>query len=135
MTLLEAVTVRTCAQASQAGTTHPVDIDAVNLGGLESAWAWSQAGQHQVYFGGRCSVCFVPSFICNTSLWVVLNAYALRQTGNLRVHGVRQDGCNSCYAVYVAFTCHESAVWQHMPGCNDAVFFGAAFACMQPIML
>lgn len=55
MTGLEAVTVRTCPQASQAVTSHPVDMDAVNRGGLESAWGWSQAGQHQV--------CFVKSLI------------------------------------------------------------------------
>ena len=48
LTGLEAVTVRTYPEALQAITTHPVGIDADNLGGLESAWTWSQAGQHQV---------------------------------------------------------------------------------------
>lgn len=26
----------------------------------------------------------------------------------------------SVYAVYAAFNCYDSAVWQHMPGSNDA---------------
>ena len=110
MTGLEAITVRTCPQALQAVTTHPADIDAVNLGGLESAWAWSQAGRHQVCFVGFlliaalsalcCSVCFVPNSICNnTPLWVTLNAYPLRQSGELLVHGVRQDATHDMQCV------------------------------------
>lgn len=58
MTGMEAVTVRTCPQALQAVNTHLVDVDAVNLGGLESAWTWSQAGQHQV-----CALSGAPSLL------------------------------------------------------------------------
>lgn len=55
MTGLEAVTVRTSLEASHAVTTQPVQIDAGNLGKLQSSWSWSQVGQHQV-----CSVASNP---------------------------------------------------------------------------
>lgn len=49
MSGLEAMTVRTCPMSSRAMECHPVQLDAGNLGQLQSSWTWSHIGQYQVH--------------------------------------------------------------------------------------
>lgn len=110
--------MRTCSEALQATTTHPVDIDVDNPAGLESAWTWSQAGQHQVRGLPGHFLIAALSALCSFARHGVLLArhftgYALTQSAS-PLFQWRQVGLLSC---------HKSAnAWQHMPCCRKCGF-------------
>ena len=104
LTGLEAVTVRTCPEAKQATTTRLVHIDADNLGGLESAWTWSQAGQHQV-----CDLLCVSSFAALSAL-CSLASEGLLLAQRLTVCAMSQ----SARPLFQARLKPRHKVWQHV---------------------